>query len=110
MPTGEDVGKWLRATASYVDGEGDGKTKTAQVVSDNPVNAKPYSNTAPVYDQDLNTDGVQVSFDENPNMIGVQTEDSGELGGWYGDRGSGGGEGPGAGRSAGDADLLHSGN
>ena len=71
-PSGDDVGKWLRATASYRDGEGGTKTKTAQVVSDNPARATPYSNMPPVYDQDPNTDVVEVSFDEDPNTEGCR--------------------------------------
>ena len=71
-PIVEDVGKWLRATATYEDGEGS-KAKTAQVVSDNPVNARPYANSAPVYDQDPSTtDVVEVSFDEDSKTEGVQ--------------------------------------
>ena len=41
------AGKYLRATATYDDGEGEGKT--AQMVSANPVRAKDYRNEAPVF-------------------------------------------------------------
>ena len=48
----------LRATASYTDGHGDGKTATVE--SDNPVQAKTVGNTAPDFgDQDFDTDGIQ---------------------------------------------------
>ena len=73
-PAEDDVGRWLRATASYNDGHCPtcAVKKTAQAVSDNPVRAKPYSNTAPVFDEDPVTPDVQVSFDEDPDIKDVQ--------------------------------------
>ena len=74
IPTKDDAGKWLRATASYLDGHCPdcAVKKTAQAVSDNPVRATPYMNEAPVFDQDPDTVGVQVSFDEDPDSPRVQ--------------------------------------
>ena len=45
-----DVGKYLRATASYTDPEGSGKS--AQAVSVNRVQAAPVVNTAPAFAAD----------------------------------------------------------
>ena len=53
-PTEDDVGMYLRATATYDDGEGEGKS--AEAVSANPVQADP-SNKAPMF------------LDENGNDI-----------------------------------------
>ena len=49
-PTEDDVDMYLRATATYDDGEGEGKT--AQMVSANPVRAKPYENADPVFENE----------------------------------------------------------
>ena len=58
IPKVDDVGMYLRATATYDDGEGEGKT--AHMVSDNPVRAEPYENAAPVfknvYDEEITGD------------------------------------------------------
>ena len=57
-PVLDDQNGTLRATASYTDGHGDGKTATVE--SDNPVQEKTVGNTAPDFgDQDLDTDGIQ---------------------------------------------------
>ena len=57
-PTEDDVDMYLRATATYDDGEGEGKT--AHIVSANPVRAKPYGNAPPVfrnvYDEPIDDD------------------------------------------------------
>ena len=53
MPVAGDVGSYLRATASYSDGEGSGKT--AQAVSANTVRAAPITNSAPEFDTDTAT-------------------------------------------------------
>ena len=50
-----DIGYYLRATATYTDGEGE--DKTAQAVSDEPVQMKDYSNNNPEFlDEDPDTD------------------------------------------------------
>ena len=74
VPAADDVGKWLRATASYNDGHCPtcAVKKTAQAISDNTVNAEPYANSAPVFDQDPVAPEVQVSFDEDADAEGVQ--------------------------------------
>ena len=46
-PVAGDVGKHLRATASYTDGEGSGKT--AQMVSDRRIRAAPTDNSPPAF-------------------------------------------------------------
>ena len=48
-PVAGDVGKYLRATASYTDGESSGTTRTAQAVSAANVRAEPQNNQAPVF-------------------------------------------------------------
>ena len=59
-PDATDATYYLRATASYNDGEGD--DKTANDVSVHAVQAKTVGNTAPDFgDQDLDTDGIQRS-------------------------------------------------
>ena len=52
-PVAADIGSHLRATASYNDGQGDGKS--AQAVSDKPVQAKPVINFSPVFDTETTT-------------------------------------------------------
>ena len=56
-PTDDDVGKYLRATASYDDGEDTGKT--AHGVSDHPVERTPATKPPVFPDQDTDTDGDQ---------------------------------------------------
>ena len=46
-PNADDMGKYLRATASYTDGEGSGKT--GQMVSYRPVRTVPSDNGAPTF-------------------------------------------------------------
>ena len=55
-PVVDDVGNYLRATASYTDGEG--ADKTAHEVSDKPVRAMPYMNQAPVF---TNAEGEELA-------------------------------------------------
>ncbi len=67
-PVTDDVGHYLRATVTYTDSFGSGKT--AMVVSDRAVEASPLANAAPTFDDqddDDNTPGTQVtrSVDEN---------------------------------------------
>ena len=59
MPVDDDIDSYLRATASYTDGEG--SDKSAMVVSDYAVQARRGSNTAPKFadDQDPNMDDDQ---------------------------------------------------
>ena len=59
-PGAGDVGYYLRATASYSDGQGSGKS--AEAVSQNQVQAAPVSNNAPVFDEG---DSATRSVDEN---------------------------------------------
>ena len=66
-PSEDDAGMYLRATATYEDGHCapcDTK-KTAQAVSANSVQAEPYTNSAPEFDEE--------SFDEDPGTADVQT-------------------------------------
>ena len=55
-PVAADVGKYLRATATYTDPEGSGKS--AQAVSANPVQAAPVVNTAPAFPTDTTTRSI----------------------------------------------------
>ena len=64
-PGKDDVGSYLRATATYTDGQGE--DKTAQMVSDNAVAMKDYVNTAPLFP------------DQDPDEIGEQTAQTREL-------------------------------
>ncbi len=57
---GANRGKYLRATASYTDGEGGGRS--AQAVSRRPVRAAPSDNEAPVFDME-NTGGYDCPAD-----------------------------------------------
>ena len=60
-PGPDDVGKYLRATATYIDGESEDTTdtKTAEEISANKVAMKDYENAAPVFpDQDPDMDVV----------------------------------------------------
>ena len=49
-PVADDVGYYLRATATYSDGEGSGTTKTAQAASAKSVRTPPPDNRAPVFE------------------------------------------------------------
>ena len=64
-PTADDVDRYLLATASYTDGEG--KYKSAAVVSANPVQMKLYVNQAPVFQDaegnEISTIGRSVAED-----------------------------------------------
>ena len=51
-PVGDDVGYYLRATATYKDGENTENEKTAEVVSTHTVRKKPYINAAPMFQDD----------------------------------------------------------
>ena len=94
-PVDGDVNSYLRATASYTDKEGSGKS--AMVVSEYAVQARRGSNKAPAFpDQDPETDGVQKRRDDE---IG-----SGEHEGWSGHWKPGCGRGQGH-RSRRGADL-----
>ena len=55
-PVPDDVGMYLQATATYDDGEREGKT--AHIVSANPVRAKDYKNADPVFN-DLYGDKIE---------------------------------------------------
>ena len=55
-PVEDDVGYFLRATASYDDGQGDDKDE--DMVSYLAVRAIPYSNTAPVF---LDAEGMEIT-------------------------------------------------
>ena len=52
-PVAADENKYLKATASYTDGEGSGKS--AEAVSANPVQAAPVTNVAPAFDTPTET-------------------------------------------------------
>ena len=53
-PTADDVGKYLKATVTYTDKHGSGKSVSA--VSENTVEARPAANAAPVFkDEDTST-------------------------------------------------------
>ena len=55
-PVGDDVGYFLRATASYDDGQGD--DKSAEMVSDFAVEPVPYSNKMPAF---LDAEGMEIT-------------------------------------------------
>ena len=55
-PVDDDLGKYLRATVSYTDGHGSGKS--AREVSDNPVRAAPVNNAAPAFSDTSTTRSV----------------------------------------------------
>ena len=84
-PMETDVGRYLRATASYDDGEG--KYKSASGVSDNAVRAKIYVNTDPVFQdaegETITTTTRSVAEDAGPSVpVGepVTATDIGENG------------------------------
>ena len=60
MPTEDDVGMYLRATATYEDGHcaACDPKKTAQVVSTNSVEAKDYENADPMF---RDSEGVEIT-------------------------------------------------
>ena len=65
-PVADDVNMYLRATATYDDGEGDGKN--AHMVSVNTVREKPYINASPVFrdtDGEVITSPIDRSVPEN---------------------------------------------
>ena len=68
-PSMADVGKYLRATATYNDGESEDTTdtKTAEVISDNKVAMKDYLNTAPVFP------------DQDPETVDLETDQTREI-------------------------------
>ncbi len=72
-PTKDDLDRYLRVTVTYRDGHCPcSSRKTAQDTSDNKVIDKPFTDQPPVFDQDPDKVGVQVSFDEDPAKEGVQ--------------------------------------
>ena len=72
-PTKDDLDKYLRVTVTYHDGHCPcSSRKTAQDISDNKVIDEPFMDGPPVFDQDPDKEGEQVSFDENPAVEGVQ--------------------------------------
>ena len=65
--------KYLRVTVTYRDGHCPcSSRKTAQDISDNKVIDEPFMDEPPVFDQDPDKAGEQVSFDEDPAEAGVQ--------------------------------------
>ena len=72
-PSGDDLDMYLRATVTYNDKHGEGKTASA--VSENPVEAKTLANAAPTFDHhpDGNTtlEGDQVTREVDENKKGV---------------------------------------
>ena len=84
-PVADDVGYFLRATASYDDGQGDDKDE--DMVSDRAVRAIPYSNTDPVFldaeGENLTSTEREVAEDAEPgDPVGdpVQATDAAETG------------------------------
>ena len=57
-PRKEDVGYYLRATATYKDGESGDDTRTVHGVSNHVVRKKPYVNTAPMF---LDAEGMELT-------------------------------------------------
>ena len=75
MPTGDDVGYYLRATVTYKDGEGDGKS--AMATSAHKVQAINQPNATPAFpDQDPDIDGVQAA----PRMVGENADAGANVG------------------------------
>ena len=70
-PRKEDIGYYLRATATYKDGESGDDTRTVHGVSNHVVRKKPYVNTAPMF---LDADGE--ALDENPGVSRSVAENS----------------------------------
>ena len=74
-PVTGDVGKYLRATASYTDGEGSGKS--AQKTSDNPVQEAPVTNTAPTFSTETTTRTIAENMEADQDIgIPVSASDS----------------------------------
>ena len=65
-PVTGDVGKYLRATASYTDGEGSGKS--AQKTSDNPVQEAAVTNTAPTFSPGPTTRTIAENTEADQNI------------------------------------------
>ena len=74
-PVADDVGNYLRVTASYTDEEGSGKS--ARAVSGNPVRAAPLTNSAPVFSADSATREIaeNTAAGENIGNPVVATDD-----------------------------------
>ena len=85
-PRKEDVGYYLRATATYMDGESAETEKTAEAVSTHTVRRQPYMNTAPMF---LDAEGEEI-----PTCHRHGEKHCGELPRRHGDRGPGRGHGP----------------
>ena len=62
-PPSGNVGKYLRATVTYTDGEGSGATKTAQAVSAEQVRNRPDPNSPPAFE--VNTSGGYTCAEED---------------------------------------------
>ena len=74
-PVTGDVGKYLRATASYTDGEG--PSKSAQNTSDNPVQGAPVTNTAPTFSTETTTRTIAENMEADQDIgIPVSASDS----------------------------------
>ena len=76
-PVAGDVGRYLRATASYKDRESATREKSAYMPSHYPVQEKLGVNAAnepPSFDQDPTEEGVQMLFDLDADEDGVQIE------------------------------------
>ena len=74
-PTSDDVGYYLRATVSYKDGEGDGKS--AMAISAHEVQAINSPNATPAFpDEDPDSDGVQAA----PRMVGENADAGANVG------------------------------
>ena len=77
MPSSDDVGYYLRATVTYKDGEGDGKS--AMATSAHKVQAINLPNDAPAFpDQDPDTDDVQNT--ETTRMVGENADAGANVG------------------------------
>ncbi len=70
MATSTDVGYYLRATATYDDGHGEDKSKSA--VSRHPVRAKIYTNTAPTF---VYVQGDEIPGNPYPDIDGTPGPD-----------------------------------
>ena len=65
-PVTADVGRYLRATATYTDPEGSGKS--AEAVSANPVRVRPVTNSAPQFSAETATRGVDEDAADGENV------------------------------------------
>ena len=78
IPGTGDVGKYLRATASYTDEQG--SEKTAEAVSDNKVKAAPAVNTEPRFTKNTDTRSVAENTAPEVNIgLPVTATDSGDI-------------------------------